>query len=103
MLLVLRYLENEHVREPQWDALRWGMTCPLSPHPPQPPAATFNAERLSGAMKLHCAAAERSRFNCIQRFLYILILDFPQQHDSKARCQRVPRRSLRAAFQIQGV
>ena len=22
-LLVLRYLENEHVREPQWDALRW--------------------------------------------------------------------------------
>src|ERR1700747_3617146 len=26
-LLVLRYLENEHVREPQFDALRWGMTC----------------------------------------------------------------------------
>ena len=25
-LLVLRYLENEHVREPQIDALRWGMT-----------------------------------------------------------------------------
>jgi hypothetical protein len=22
-LLVLRYLENEHVREPQFDALRW--------------------------------------------------------------------------------
>src|SRR5258708_39139593 len=26
-LLVLRYLENEHVREPQFDTLRWGMTC----------------------------------------------------------------------------
>jgi hypothetical protein len=26
-LLVLRYLGNEHVREPQFDALRWGMTC----------------------------------------------------------------------------
>src|SRR6266404_5750985 len=26
-LLVLRYLENEHAREPQFDALRWGMTC----------------------------------------------------------------------------
>ena len=26
-LLVLRYLENEHVREPQFDALRWSMTC----------------------------------------------------------------------------
>jgi hypothetical protein len=25
-LLVLRYLENEHVRGPQFDALRWGMT-----------------------------------------------------------------------------
>jgi hypothetical protein len=25
-LLVLRYLENEHVRELQFDALRWGMT-----------------------------------------------------------------------------
>src|SRR5258708_20547470 len=25
-LLVLRYLENELVREPQFDALRWGMT-----------------------------------------------------------------------------
>ena len=25
-LLVLRYLENEHVREPQFDALRWSMT-----------------------------------------------------------------------------
>ena len=25
-LLVLRYLENEHVREPQFDPLRWGMT-----------------------------------------------------------------------------
>jgi len=24
--LVLQYLENEHVREPQFDALRWGMT-----------------------------------------------------------------------------
>ena len=26
-LLVLRYLEDGHVREPQFDALRWGMTC----------------------------------------------------------------------------
>jgi hypothetical protein len=26
-LLVLQYLENERVREPQFDALRWGMTC----------------------------------------------------------------------------
>jgi hypothetical protein len=26
-LLVLRYLENEPVRKPQFDALRWGMTC----------------------------------------------------------------------------
>src|SRR5882762_5680935 len=26
-LLVLRHLENEHVREPQFDALRGGMTC----------------------------------------------------------------------------
>jgi hypothetical protein len=26
-VLVLRYLENEHGREPQFDALRWGMTC----------------------------------------------------------------------------
>src|SRR5882724_7233982 len=26
-LLVLRYLENERVREPQFDTLRWGMTC----------------------------------------------------------------------------
>jgi hypothetical protein len=25
--LVLQYLENEHVREPQFDTLRWGMTC----------------------------------------------------------------------------
>jgi hypothetical protein len=25
-LLVLRYLENEHVREPPFDALRWGMS-----------------------------------------------------------------------------
>jgi hypothetical protein len=26
-LLVLQYLENERVREPQFDALRWGLTC----------------------------------------------------------------------------
>ena len=26
-LLVLRYLENEHVREPQFDTLRWGIMC----------------------------------------------------------------------------
>src|ERR1700730_10916514 len=26
-LLGLRYLENEHVQEPQFDTLRWGMTC----------------------------------------------------------------------------
>jgi hypothetical protein len=26
-LLVLRYLENELAREPQFDALRWSMTC----------------------------------------------------------------------------
>jgi len=29
----LRYLENEHVREPQIDALRWGMTCEASAAP----------------------------------------------------------------------
>jgi hypothetical protein len=26
-LLALRYLENERVREAQFDPLRWGMTC----------------------------------------------------------------------------
>jgi len=26
-LLVLRYLEDKHVRELQFDALRWGMMC----------------------------------------------------------------------------
>jgi len=26
-LLVLQYLENKHVREPQFDALRGGITC----------------------------------------------------------------------------
>jgi hypothetical protein len=35
-LLVLQYLENRHVREPQFDALRWGHDV-QSKHAKRPP------------------------------------------------------------------
>ena len=44
-LLVLRYLENEHVREPQFDALRWGMTWRrIAREASAAPAASFKSE-----------------------------------------------------------
>src|ERR1700693_3610915 len=46
-LLVLRYLENEHVREPQFDALRWGMTCGAQ-HAKRPPRQRLRSSRVTG-------------------------------------------------------
>ncbi len=46
-LLVLRYLENEHVREPQFDALRWGMRVrSIAREASAAPAASFKSRYL---------------------------------------------------------
>ena len=46
-LLVLRYLENEHVREPQFDALRWSMTCGAK-HAKRPPRQRLRSNAVTG-------------------------------------------------------